>query len=335
MPTLETKTIKPSGGDFSGIQDFKNNYAGGKDLVSRDVQLDVACYAFEDSTFSTDFDLTGWTTDSTRYLRFYTPSTERHNGTLRSGYRMKAYNGLSIFFNCPYIRLEGIALNLLGGIDMFKAFWFNSAVDYGNVIIRECLIACEDGSGFVYAGMGIENATAGNFYLINNIIFTLDTTLTEVGSAVWAKTGSGYTVYAYNNTLYNWSRALSFQHAMMRDAGTFVAKNNIVDCPGLHAGAKCYGGTFDAASTNNLSSDATAPGANAQQNVSPTYVSSSDFHLASSDTAAKDKGIDLSADANFPFSVDIDGRTRPQGTLWDIGAHEVFVNPTSMFFGAR
>lgn len=41
-----------------------------------------------------------------------------------------------------------------------------------------------------------------------------------------------------------------------------------------------------------------------------------DFHLDSSDTAAKDQGYDLSA----IFTTDIDGDTR-SGT-WDIGADE-------------
>ncbi|MDB6066965.1 MAG: hypothetical protein JWR26_3173 [Pedosphaera sp.] len=43
-----------------------------------------------------------------------------------------------------------------------------------------------------------------------------------------------------------------------------------------------------------------------------------DFHLQSSDTAAKDKGLSFS---NY-FAFDRDRVSRPQGTAWDIGAYE-------------
>lgn len=45
-----------------------------------------------------------------------------------------------------------------------------------------------------------------------------------------------------------------------------------------------------------------------------------DFHLDSSDTAAKDKGIDLSTDANLPLWDDIEADAR--GATWDVGADE-------------
>jgi len=47
---------------------------------------------------------------------------------------------------------------------------------------------------------------------------------------------------------------------------------------------------------------------------------SNDYHLDSSDTAARGNGTDLSADANFPFDDDIDGDTR---SAWDIGFDEL------------
>ncbi len=83
-------------------------------------------------------------------------------------------------------------------------------------------------------------------------------------------------------------------------------------------------------STNNLAfGDSNAPGSNAQQNVAPTYVNSaSDWHLGTTDTAALAKGADLSADANFPFSTDIDGETR--SAPWDIGADKWPGTPLSL-----
>jgi hypothetical protein len=101
------------------------------------------------------------------------------------------------------------------------------------------------------------------------------------------------------------------------DAAGTVAKN----C-GAASCANGYSGTFDAASTNNASNVAAdAPGANPRNSVTPAFVSApGDLHLASGDTAWKDQGVDLSADADFAFSSDGDGVARA-GT-WDIGADE-------------
>ena len=84
-----------------------------------------------------------------------------------------------------------------------------------------------------------------------------------------------------------------------------------------------FTGTFDAASTNNASSLASdAPGTNPQHSVTPTFVSAiTDLHLASGDSAWKDRGTALSGDALYPFCTDGDGATRT-GT-WDIGADEI------------
>jgi hypothetical protein len=52
------------------------------------------------------------------------------------------------------------------------------------------------------------------------------------------------------------------------------------------------------------------------------FAGGADFHLASSDTNAKDQGTKLSSDSDLAFSDDIDGHSRGFGSLWDIGADE-------------
>lgn len=68
----------------------------------------------------------------------------------------------------------------------------------------------------------------------------------------------------------------------------------------------------------NISEDASSPNA-AFRNLAVLFVNEAgnDFHLDSSDTAAKGAGTNLSADAQYPFSTDIDGETI---TTWSIGA---------------
>ena len=83
-----------------------------------------------------------------------------------------------------------------------------------------------------------------------------------------------------------------------------------------------FSGAFDAGSTNNASNVASdAPGTNPRNGVTPSFVGApANLHLASGDTAWKDRGVNLSTDPLFPFSTDGDGATRT-GT-WDIGADE-------------
>ena len=116
--------------------------------------------------------------------------------------------------------------------------------------------------------------------------------------------------YAYNNTAYNCGTGFS------RNTGTLIAKNNIAQ----NTAYKGFNGTFNASSTNNISSDATAPGSNAQNSKTITFANAAanDFHLSLTDTAALGKGVNLSADSNFAFKTDIDGDTR--GAIWSIGA---------------
>ena len=57
--------------------------------------------------------------------------------------------------------------------------------------------------------------------------------------------------------------------------------------------------------------------------VSFVSTSTKDFHLASADTAAKNAGADLSADANLAVTTDVEGYLRPTGAgVVDIGADE-------------
>jgi len=84
----------------------------------------------------------------------------------------------------------------------------------------------------------------------------------------------------------------------------------------------CYQGTFNANSTNNLASDATAPGSNPINNATPVFVdqANDDYHLDMTDTDAMQAGLDLSADAEIPITDDIDGHGLK--AVPDVGADE-------------
>jgi hypothetical protein len=121
-------------------------------------------------------------------------------------------------------------------------------------------------------------------------------------------------VYAYDCTVYNSDVGIYNEPA----TAVVTAKNF-----GAVAVADGFLGNFAAASTNNASNlAADAPGSNARNSVTPTFVNAAggNLHLDTSDTAWSNVGADLSADPVFPFSTDGDGETRT-GT-WDVGADE-------------
>jgi hypothetical protein len=126
----------------------------------------------------------------------------------------------------------------------------------------------------------------------------------------------------YGNTLYgNYS-------GLYNNSGTgLVAKNNI-----SYNNTVDYGGvSFNSASTNNLSKDATAPGLNAKTGKTLTFVSttsgSEDLHLSpnvANNFDAIGQGADLRYDSNLPITTDIDGQMRRATP--DIGADEYTYN---------
>ena len=73
-----------------------------------------------------------------------------------------------------------------------------------------------------------------------------------------------------------------------------------------------FAGTWDSPSDYNISEVAAdAPGANSQNSAVIAFVNegADDFHLDAGDTVAEGNGTDLSADAAYPISSDIDSET--------------------------
>jgi hypothetical protein len=151
----------------------------------------------------------------------------------------------------------------------------------------------------------------------------------QVHVALVGQTVATSRLHAYNNTVVNCGNGL------VSNASNVLAKNN-----GVSGCTDGYSGTLISGSTNNASDlAADATGTNARNSVTPVFVNvaGGDYHLDTTDTAWKDQGTDLSADATWPFSTDGNGSTR-SGT-WDIGADEFVaagpLDPLGMtgFFG--
>jgi hypothetical protein len=166
-------------------------------------------------------------------------------------------------------------------------------------------------------GIGYSYNSSSNAKIWNNLVYGW---IGGSGSrGIMFNSGNGYEKnwYIYNNTVYN-----SGSGIFVGGSGTHIAKNNIAQsCTDGYSGS-----VFDSSSDYNISdlaNDAPSPSYRPNLATDVTFVDepNDDFHLASTDTEAKDAGTNLSADADLPFSTDIDGQARTVNA-WDIGADE-------------
>lgn len=305
---MTTVTVKSSGGDYTTLQAAIDACPADITPAGTNQTWEIECYA--SVTGTANITVAGKTTDATHFIRIYTPQAERHNG-ISGGFAIEANGFLfGVSITSPDVKLEGI--RFISGTNANGAIRASGAAAR-RIEVSECLFAS---GGATYGGINIIDANAGTIK-VRNCIWPNTAGQTAF---LYLQSGSGYSCYAYNNTARTTQTA---GQIYLNAAGvSAVAKN----CIATGAGSiTCFSGTWNSgsAATNNVSTDSTAPGSNPKTSSTPSYVDAAngDLHLAAGDTVAKDSGVDLSADANFPFSIDIDGQTR-SGT-WDIGADEI------------
>lgn len=307
---MAVSTIKSSGGHYSSLAAWE----AAKQAVLADTE-EAECYDFADTT---EVAIAGWTTTATFPIRIYTPPAERHTGIIGTGYRL---TNTSTFLPPLTITEENVRVE---GIELYANATFSNddllkinATGLCDIRVSYCLF---NGTAMVnFDGIEGSGAASGTYRIWNNFILKTD------GHGInWNVTGGGV-LYLYNNSIVGCARKAGGFSGVLRTGGTIIAKNNLVDertTSGSNSASNAFQGTFDASSTGNLSTDTTDAGTDTINSATPIYVdvANNDIHLGASDTACKNLGVDLSADANLAFADDIDGQTRG---VWDIGADEI------------
>jgi hypothetical protein len=319
VPTLRTVTVKASGGDYSSLSAAEAGEQG--DLVSLDRQTDIACYAMTDTTQCT---ISGWTMDATRYLRVYSPSGERHAGVWDSNkYNLTLSTsgdpGGCLVVREAYTRIEYLQVrNTKASPGVYDCVIYN---DVETCLIDGCI--ARDGYTGIYLG------TSG-CEMRNGISYGC------AQSGAYFGASGGISSKAYNCTFIGVTYGLE-----MVASGVYPIATNVY----AHGGTKgFFGQSADGGyvtKTNCMSSDTTATIDNGGGVTNCTnsighnttnftnVTGGSESYLLPSGSALINAGTDLSG----TFTNDINGTSRPQNSVFDIGADE-YVAPDDYPFWA-
>lgn len=322
--TIYVNTNSTAGGDgttnntsgatraYASLLEAITNHSS-KNLVSVGKSLKIICSGTNYDTIASQTDFSGYTTSSTNSILITTDSNvsnSRHVGLWSDSiYRLRVnYNYFNI--NNNNVVVDGLQI-LVGSVDDngHKGIQLSASAD--NITVSSCIIkfnrSAQTSYGNVSVGIYGNVDATGNRYYYNNIIYDFINNGNTSGAGIETVNHTSGKTYVYNNTV-----ADSY-YGIKDGYSDIVAKNNIVQGCTFD-----YSGSFDGASANNISLDATSPNVSFRsKTVIFVNAGAEDYHLSASDTEAKDTGADLSAEF---FVKDIDGVART-GT-WDIGADE-------------
>ncbi|MBT4761837.1 MAG: hypothetical protein HOO06_09095 [Bdellovibrionaceae bacterium] len=296
-----------------------------RDIVTNNEKWFFALYA--DANHAASFTQNEWITSATNNKTFFTPYlsshvgiSQRHDGSWDSSkfhITPGDYAG-NIFYFENNTNVIGIQIHMTeensGRTALINEYTDNVTVKISHNIIKKTA----GGGNNIGIYVSALNANIPNVSIYNNIIYGFD----EAGSGgIYLGPGYGSKLgnfYVYNNTIYGCKNGIYESN----DA-TNILKNNISYNSTIGSYVD-YTGTYDGASANNLSADATSPNVAFQSKTlsfTNTTLGSDDLHLVVGDTDAIDQGLDLSLDTLLNFSDDIDSSNRAPSS-WDLGAHE-------------
>jgi len=285
-----------------------SNHRDTSNLAEGNYTLNIACYA--DAVETTALDINGWTTEADNYIKIYTPVNPNEVGVSQR-HDGKWGDGYKLIIATEY------------------AYGINTRAD---CVVIEGLQIYQNQTANERSCISTVDADAGLFNISNNILRNNNKSARGIeadsGSAaqklnvwnniiydcsdgIYSDWNENIVWEVYSNTFYNIDTVVS-----VRRNNVVKAVNNILN----NVSVGFYSVTYISGSDYNIASDGTsAGGVHDQTNVNLTFVdvSNGDFHLSASDVAAINNGTDLSSEG---FSDDIDGDTR-SGT-WDIGADE-------------
>jgi hypothetical protein len=292
-------------------------------LVTADQQLVIHCRAstgvWDSGLGYYPSPLNSYTVDATHFITITADAPTRHNGVWNDA-NYTLHNFSRCFDGPPsYTVIDGLQMEEDSDDNNIS---FTSQRDgTRGVITKNCIgrfkqFARTYGTGANCIHFGVSDRAGPASGAVNNLFYDLYLGGSQTyADGIMSIAALGF---ALNNTLIGAGGGNAFQD----NYDCVTLKNNIA--VGFSAfGASAYDTTYNpmGASDYNATDLATGDGGS-HSRVSQTFTfvnsGSKQYQIAGTDAGAKGFGVDLSADATFPFSTDIAGSTRT--APWDIGA---------------
>lgn len=280
---------------------------------------------YDDSTFTAGAVISGSVTDPSRYMHLTVAPRSRHDGTAGTGVVIEpavASHGLQVvddWTRVSWVEVTRWSVGVAASLDGINVL--GTGVEIDHVIIHD------------------DGATAGTDPDCNGITAEQDGIAVRVtNSIVYSIARSAFAIHdtastlleVFNSTAWNCKTndGLSLTYGCVvlysSPGSTLVARNVLAGgaVAGLDFSQYPDGPDQFVGSSNNISSDASAPGPNSLTGFDPaTFVSvvprAEDLHLLPSAIA-----IDAGTDLSVFLTDDIDGEPRPKGLAFDVGADE-------------
>jgi hypothetical protein len=287
MATEVISTIRSSGGDYTSLSAWEAGEQ--RNLVTAD-QIEVAeCYDDWTSGLNDTFTVSGWTTDSTRYVKITVAAGHRHDGILKSGFWMYSSTSPVVTISQRYTVVEWITVEQTGA---------------GTAI-------SPNERDHKYNHVQAIGGTSGTSYGFNSF----NSSATNIAKGCYASGAtSGFRQGGAGTIELNNCVANGGTNGILRSSGTLNAYNCIV-----YAGTTAYnsvsGGSNNAAHNGSgTNPPGTSPYTSDVTSADFVDASGGDFHLDSGSGL-----IGAGANRYSTYTTDVDGDTWPSSGAWDIG----------------
>lgn len=329
MATTVTHFVDPNaagGGDGSKEYPYTSlsawEAAQQRNLVTADEVERVICSSNDDdpeaahAADTTPATIDGWTVDATRYIQIEASPTSRASAVWSDNkYRLSVVDTTALTLSVQRTKFIGLQTEVRTVTAHWRRGLSAGASSYFHC--RGCYIRKNGGgTNYVFGGIYVSNLNY-DWQFINNIIVsdTVYNNTSNAGILLEGSTGAGDVLIA-NNTIIGFAYSVHQQSTLPR----LRYINNISQGAAIQSYA--INSTTKTCDYNISDGNYDTGGAHDKKNTTVTFEAGG-YKLDSTDTAAKDAGLDLSDSDNnpwFPFIDDIDGDTRT--APWDIGADE-------------
>jgi len=314
---MATRTVKSSGGDYTSLSAWEAGRQA--DLTGLGPEIAECSTALADTTAVV---VDGWTTTAADYIEIKAVDGSWASPLWStSKYRLSLSSG-ALQVNEHYTRVRGLQIEQSSLSDI--AGCVSNGNVSGGLLFDSC--HCRAAAGGTHLGVAINVHSNGL-----NIAASVVVNCLAIGN--WGNDGFGGNIFVraelaidlvsvYNCTTYGGRRSIRLRAG--RADSDVVAKNNLfIGATSTYHDSVGTGvnNAFDASTKGGTDTGAIDLTATADAAIF-TDQPSGDYSLVTA-SAAKDVGVNLSADSAYAFSVDIDAQARV--APWDVGADEIVV----------